>query len=232
MEELQIRDREERRQLWRKAVIEDFPRFHSCYTDVAWLLEQSEVVQHMSDSVQGCLSLSATSTNILMWSHYARHHTGFVVGFHANHEYFGPTVSPVEYTSTRPEFNPLEARHDGEIFYTKSEHWRYEQEYRKYQSFVEPIRLANGNSLAPYQEPTGKRQPNDAIILFPFPPECIARVIVGWKSSPALHAEVVSALGNHGLGHVPVLYALPSPTKYEMEILSERPKQFQWPPQP
>ena len=103
----------------------------------------------MSDSVQGCLSLSATATNVLMWSHYAQNHEGYVIGFDADHEYFGESVSPVIYSSVRPPHNPFEHRHSGAIFYTKSADWSYEQEYRKFHSFVEPIKLENGNYLLP-----------------------------------------------------------------------------------
>ncbi|EQM49643.1 hypothetical protein D051_4091 [Vibrio parahaemolyticus VPCR-2010] len=31
--------------------------------------------------IQGYLSLSKTNKNILMWSHYAQNHEGFVLGF-------------------------------------------------------------------------------------------------------------------------------------------------------
>jgi len=185
MEQLGIRGEGKRKQYWRSRKGE-FDHFHKCYTDVAWLMGQSELVQHMSDTVHGCLSLSATSTNILMWSHYANHHRGYVIGFHGNHDYFGPSVDEVKYSVTRPPHNPFEHRHSGDLFYAKSTDWSYEQEYRKYQSFVEPMKLPNGNDLLPYTEPSASRQPNEAVVLFPLPPDSIARVIFGWKSSPEL----------------------------------------------
>jgi hypothetical protein len=166
-----------------------------------------------------------------MWSHYARHHTGFVVGFHAAHEFFGPTVSPVIYSSDRPKVNPFEARHEGALAYTKSEHWKYEQEYRKFKCFVEPVRLSNGNWLAPYQKSSSKRETNNSVVLFPFPADSIAKVILGWKSTPELHSTVVASLETHNLGHIPVLFARPSPTLYEMELAPQRPEPFHWPPQ-
>ena len=84
--------RQERRALERTRW-KEFGHFHTCYTDKKWLSELSERVQRMGDAVHGCLSLSATCTNILMWSHYASDHRGFVVGFDPNHEFFGRSVN-------------------------------------------------------------------------------------------------------------------------------------------
>ena len=205
----------------RRARRKEFEPFLKCHTDRKWLTELSETVQHMSDTVQGCLSLSATPVNILMWSHYARHHTGYVIGFHGEHEYFGTSVHPVTYSPTRPPHNPFAHRHSGDLFYTKSPDWNYEQEYRKYQSFVEPITLANGNYLSPYTEPASPKGANSAVILFPLPGDSIQCVILGWKSARELREKVVLALEAHHLADTPIYKATPSLTKYEMEIVRD-----------
>lgn len=217
MKELGIRGEGKRKQYWR-ARKKDFDHFHKCYTDIDWLLEQSAIVQHMSDTVHGCLSLSATCTNILMWSHYAQHHQGYVLGFDANHEYFGRSVDPVVYSDNRPPHKPFEHRHSGDLFYTKSTDWAYEQEYRKFQPFVEPIRLANGNEFLPYRESGSPGKPNEEVVLYPLPRAAIQTVILGWKASPELHAAVALALDANQLGHVPIRRAQPSLAKFEMEI--------------
>jgi hypothetical protein len=217
MEKLGIRGEGKRKQYWR-ARKKDFDHFHKCYTDVNWLLEQSELVQRMSDTVHGCLSLSAICTNILMWSHYAQHHRGLVIGFDAEHEYFGRSVDPVVYSTSRQPHNPSEHQHSGDLFYAKSTDWAYEQEYRKFQSFVEPIKLANGNDLLPFPKRGPSVRPNEAIVLFPIPAEAIQCVILGWKSSPTLHNEVAEALNANQLAHVPIRKARPSLTKFEMEV--------------
>ncbi|MCV2884796.1 DUF2971 domain-containing protein [Aestuariibacter sp. AA17] len=36
----------------------------------------------------GILSLSKTNENLLMWSHYAQNHQGFVIGFNEEHDFF------------------------------------------------------------------------------------------------------------------------------------------------
>lgn len=208
-----------KRKQHRRARKKQFEQFYSCYTEVEWLTGLSEEVRHMSDHLQGCLSLSATSINVLMWSHYAQHHEGYVLGFDAEHEYFGKSVSPVIYSSTRPIHNPLECRHSPEIFYTKSPDWQYEQEYRKFQEFAEPIKLQNGNYLLPYTDRNTSVGRNEAIVLFPLPPESISCVILGWKSSLDLRSGVSDALKAHHLHHVPVLRARPSPDRYEVEVV-------------
>ena len=208
-----------KRKQYRRVRKKEFENFYNCYTDVSWLTKLSEDVRQMSDSVQGCLSLSATATNVLMWSHYAQNHEGYVIGFDADHEYFGKGVSPVIYSSIRPTHNPFEHRHSGAIFYTKSSDWSYEQEYRKFQSFVEPIKLENGNWLSPYRPGDASPGQKNAVVLFPIPPDSISSVILGWKSTPELHKAITRALESHQLQHVQVYAACPSPDRYEVELM-------------
>ncbi len=218
MAELGITDQKERDQFRRGFEREYFANFLKCYTDQTWLEEQSEIVQRASASVQGCLSLSATPKNILMWSHYAHNHEGYVIGFDAEHEYFGRTVLPVAYSDIRPAHNPLEARHSGEIFYTKSKDWSYEQEYRKHQAFVDPIKLTNGRIFLPFEQAAGPIPTNSAVMLYPLPNESIKCLILGWKSSPELEQKLRLALEHHQMSWTVVCRAKPSPTQYEMEI--------------
>ncbi len=161
-------------------------------------------------SVQGCFSLSATPTNILMWSHYAQNHEGYVIGFDADHEYFGESVSPVAYSSVRPSHDPFERRHSGAIFYTKSSDWSYEQEYRKFQSFGEPIKLENGNYLSPYPPRGASSGQKNGVFLFPIPPDSISSVILGWKSGGGIARGDHFFAGSHELQHVEIYVARPS----------------------
>ena len=219
MNQLGIRSDAKRKQYWR-AKQKEFGHFHKCSTDVKWLIDQSELVQHMSDTLSGCLSLSLTASNILVWSHYAQNHTGYVLGFYAEHDYCGDSVVPVNYSAERPPHNHFERKHSGELFYTKSLDWSYEREYRKFQPFVKPMTLPNGNSFLPYVEPTGSRLINDKVVLFPFPPDAIACVIVGWKASSAFQAALKQALAVNRLESVLIHQARPSLTKYEMEVVA------------
>lgn len=70
-------------------------------------------------------------TNILMWSHYADSHKGFIIEFDCE---FIPNIEikKVEYSNQR-DFLTFEDVDDDEfykVFHKKSEEWFYEQEYR------------------------------------------------------------------------------------------------------
>jgi hypothetical protein len=210
---------ESKKKQHRRARKRDFSNFLRCYTDQKWLLERSEYVQHMVDNLQGCLSLSAIATNILMWSHYCQHHTGYVIGFHSGHHFFGESVSEVVYSDLRPSHNPLQSEHSADIFYTKSKDWSYEQEYRKFQSFVESIDTPNDHKFIPFKNPELQTDSNRAIMLFPLPKDSIKCLILGWKSSPELERKLRLALEQHDIAKTPVYRARPSLTRYEMEIL-------------
>jgi hypothetical protein len=218
MVRLGITGQSEREQFGRACEEQYFTNFLTCYTDQKWLEEQSDYIQHASANVHGCLSLSATPKNILMWSHYAHNHKGYVIGFDAQHEYFGRTVRPVVYSDIRPSHNPLEEHHSGEIFYTKSKDWSYEQEHRKHQAFVEPITLANGRTILPFKKADDPMPSDSAIMLYPLPKESIKCLILGWKSSPESEQKLRLAIEQHQMDWTVVYKAKPSPTQYEMEI--------------
>ncbi len=46
------------------------------------------VLQRAANSHIGALSLSETFSNVLMWSHYASQHRGYVIAFDASHAFF------------------------------------------------------------------------------------------------------------------------------------------------
>ncbi|MGF6457541.1 DUF2971 domain-containing protein [Pseudomonas frederiksbergensis] len=98
--------------------------------------------QEATMAAVGILSLSRTPWHVLMWSHYAKHHTGFVVEFQE------PDVIPprqnglhqrwlvtfeVEYTVDRPvveRWKRTELTSIDKIFMSKSIEWAYEEEER------------------------------------------------------------------------------------------------------
>jgi hypothetical protein len=83
----------------------------------------------------GVLSLSRIPTNILMWSHYADHHKGFVVELRIpmdapHHHLYRVVPQPVEYLVSRPTFSLGTGCDINGYFFTKSLDWKYEQEER------------------------------------------------------------------------------------------------------
>lgn len=92
----------------------------------------------------GVLSLSSNKDNLLMWSHYCKHHTGFVLKFEP--EWYGlpatlkdPEVTfkslvalEVNYSNERPILNGQECAGQklDKLLLTKSIDWEYESEFR------------------------------------------------------------------------------------------------------
>ena len=70
-------------------------------------------------------------TNILMWSHYADSHKGFVLEFRADFVE-GVKLEKVEYSNIRDvvTFEDIDENNFDNIFFKKSSDWEYEQEYR------------------------------------------------------------------------------------------------------
>ncbi|RNF92998.1 DUF2971 domain-containing protein [Pseudomonas putida] len=86
-------------------------------------------------STLGVVSLSRNPTNILMWSHYADHHKGFVVelriAMDAPRQLLeGIMPFPVEYQAERPIIDWGSGCDIAQYFLTKSPDWEYEQEER------------------------------------------------------------------------------------------------------
>jgi len=90
----------------------------------------------------GVVSLSKTALNILMWSHYAQFHKGFVLefrtpnkGYHDETQYVRDRLTPfpITYDISRPVLNLfIEKPYDliQKTLLTKSEDWIYEEEER------------------------------------------------------------------------------------------------------
>jgi hypothetical protein len=69
-------------------------------------------------------------TNILMWSHYADSHKGFVIEF--KEDFIEGAVKEVQYSNDRDylTYEDIEENNFDKVFYKKSTEWEYEQEYR------------------------------------------------------------------------------------------------------
>lgn len=83
----------------------------------------------------GVVSLSRDPTNILMWSHYAEHHKGFVVelriAMDAPRDLLDSVMPfPVVYQVERPVVDWASDFDVKPYFLTKSRDWKYEQEER------------------------------------------------------------------------------------------------------
>ena len=163
----------------------------------------------------GILCLSENRKSILMWSHYADEHSGFVVGFDSEDPFFHHhqdeqedigKLFRVNYSEKRTLIDVKTIR-DGinlpDIFFTKNKEWGYEQEWRI-------IRLLKG---------ANETHPNN-IHLFKVPPTAIREVIFGCKVQPHTVDDLFNSIKiNPDLSHVAFFDAALSRTKFEMDIL-------------
>lgn len=97
-------------------------------------VESGEFVRALISGL-GVFCVSRDPANILMWSHYAQHHRGFVVGFEISastpNRYLDlMTPLPITYQEKRPMLSWANGCDIEGYFLTKSEHWSYEKEER------------------------------------------------------------------------------------------------------
>ncbi|MCP4605675.1 MAG: DUF2971 domain-containing protein [Proteobacteria bacterium] len=104
---------------------------------------QGALSQQAADKV-GICSLTRDPLNLLMWAHYAQHHTGFVVEFNIPLIITDIDKSPtdqglkwlipheVEYQKSKPVINFFDDKNTKarKQFLVKGEDWKYEQEER------------------------------------------------------------------------------------------------------
>lgn len=139
--------------------------------------------------------ISGTSTNVLLWSHYARNHTGVCFQFNANStDLIG--AKRIIYCIKRPEVNlivrpPTEKMMETTLL-VKAKDWEYEQEWRVF-------------SLG---KPAGIRV---------FKPETLTGIIFGYKTSTS-HKKMVKAWLKEREAPVRLMQANISISTYEVEI--------------
>lgn len=113
----------------------DFKNWYKDFDDNAkWYAWYSARETYLTQC--GTICLTRDSDNYLMWSHYARSHTGFCIGFDddiinctEDCEVFGD----VNYSQTVPAYNYFTETLENftkAVFLHKGLHWEYEKEFR------------------------------------------------------------------------------------------------------
>jgi hypothetical protein len=161
----------------------------------------------------GILSLSEIPDDLLMWSHYAATHTGFVLGFDSRHPYFNERKAEsdelrhlrrVEYRDSRPS-GPMTGFDGVAVLLVKSQHWAYEREWR----ILRPLADA---------EVVQQATPHP-ICLFRYPGAAVQEIILGANIRPSAKEILAAALAsNQTLGHVRLLQALLDGGDYRLRI--------------
>lgn len=86
----------------------------------------------------GVACFAEFENNILMWSHYAKDHTGVCIGYEMDEDFLDESgmqhkLIKVQYDNQRPSFNPYSENSfemTEQIITTKFKVWQYENEYR------------------------------------------------------------------------------------------------------
>ena len=147
-----------------------------------------ETIPEILNKAVGVLSLSEVSDHPLMWSHYAGNHSGFVISFDESHSFFTARKSEndtlsglhkITYASERPSLSSLEELEKSwvPLFFTKSEDWKYEKEWRMVRALKEATKVI--------ENPAGN------IYLFDSPPTSITGIIFGCQMSNECRAEIM-----------------------------------------
>lgn len=94
------------------------------------------------NSIIGLFSLTSTPDNILMWAHYSMNHTGFVVGLDSDSltkDYEFDYLEPITYKTEYPVITGKDDSSEQFLkkFFSKSELWEYEQEWRISKNHIE-----------------------------------------------------------------------------------------------
>lgn len=180
--------------------------FHANYR-VGNLSMNNGMATLMEDIGMGILSLSSINNSLLMWAHYCEDYKGVVVELDVASKFFQSEPSgrhflppqKIEYVTDRPRISLLEiavkeAR--GEVnrmqmffkpvFFTKSEDWHYEKEWR--------VATLDVDSLNTFTDDNGV----PIIGLAPLPVEAIKSIIINDKRSDSdLREQVLSFCNDH-----------------------------------
>src|ERR1035438_7620803 len=90
--------------------------------------EFQRAMTKMFEETYGVLCCTELECDLLMWSHYAQQHEGFVMELDLTHSFFAKRLHRVLYSPDRPVYRHRDQ--DPTIYLTKSRLWEDEREWR------------------------------------------------------------------------------------------------------
>jgi hypothetical protein len=169
-----------------KALIGSFPQFAEAF--------RRGFVDMISKTL-GVICLSSLCDDILMWGHYTNSHTGMVIGFACEHDFWRRSeLQQVEYTTNRAVFDPGLERDDPKhqlqtkaIIRCKSSHWAYEHEWRQLYPLAACVEEPDADSVNYYTS---------------IPATLISCVILGCRFSMKDRSDLETILSRPEFAHV------------------------------
>jgi len=159
----------------------------------------------------GVLCLTKNSDNLLMWAHYANSHRGFVVELDSENSFFKQDLDDknlmgklkkVIYNNERPS-ESFENMNIENAYLTKSEEWKYEEEYRMFASFKRASEVKNNN-----------------IHLYKFTPDVIMSVYCGVSMSEKNKEKIKKIVAHEHLQHINLFQSEISEQHFKLEFNS------------
>ena len=111
-----------------KDLFDEVIEFHKNWSESEWA--KNSTYEDFCKSffmLEGVISFTETRSNLLMWSHYAQKHSGLVIEFDVENDFF-ETIKRVRYDNIKP--NHIHIKDLEDLFFIKSDDWIYEKEYR------------------------------------------------------------------------------------------------------
>jgi hypothetical protein len=194
------------------------------------------------------LSLSDNLHNLLMWSHYANNHKGYVIEFDEKNSFFSKTNNyffKIPYSNIRPRLTLKETKmivnsiietfdtktkrddkrfHKLELLFTKSIYWNEEKEWRLITLSKDATKIINSDTNKATINFNLNRETKDIIssnylALFSIPPNSIKSIYLGCKIKPLLRREIFDILEeNKELKHVQVFQSQVSKSDYKLDF--------------
>lgn len=162
--------------------------------------------KEVNDSI-GILSLTKDYENLLMWAHYANEYKGFIVEFEKKSELFSNALK-VEYKEERPSVK-MRRIEPNRLFFTKSIHWKYENEYRVLKMLKDAL-------------PEDINLEKD-MYLFRFPKIVIKSIYCGCNMDINIKKKISSIVENDKeLSHVKIFDSYISDKYYKLEFVQVR----------
>lgn len=163
----------------------------------------------------GILSLTECKSNLLMWSHYANEHKGYVVGFDPSHEFFRRKVQSSHLSHINGLGELLPVRYDShrgvdpdsyiDWFFQKSNEWIYEKEHRIVTSLECCDVLKQWCKKSKKHKVIGNRPTTWAnygpsyLCLFEIPPEAIVSITYGAQIENEFRQSIENTIEQQGL---------------------------------
>ncbi len=168
----------------------------------------TRVIRDAFDKSYGILSLTKNPKSILMWSHYANNHKGYLLEFDEHHPFFSAHIKmkPVVYSSIRSEDEliPKSGLKRYRNLFKKSIQWHYEEEWR----VVAELKKSKKKIVC---------KPFD-IHLFELPSDAIKSIVVGYLATNRFKNKIRRLISSRReLKQVRLLQAVLHPSEFEFQ---------------